>query len=49
METAPAAGSGADGSNKTTLTVLVLFEMKTTLRSHDVWKSGIRRKDAARR
>jgi hypothetical protein len=46
--TAPAAGSGADGSNKA-LTVLVRFDMKTTLRSHDLWRSGIRRKDAARR
>ena len=31
------------------LTVLVELEMKTALRSHDPRKSGISRKDAARR
>jgi hypothetical protein len=37
------------GQEERSLAVLVPFEMKTTLRSHDLCRSGIARSDAARR
>ena len=54
IEKRPSAASsdarqeGVGGGNRT-LAVLGLLEMKTTLRSHDSRKSGIARKDEARR
>ena len=50
MNRIPPQPSDANGGRREeSLAVLVWFEMKTTLRSHDSWRSGFSRKDAARR